>query len=89
MDSPPKHVIVKDQNRMYTLCSDFRGGLFLTAMAGGIGMYEVTIKLDSAETHRFHSEGRPYLDDLVYNLSRECLTTYRSRIITGGDQNAP
>jgi hypothetical protein len=89
MDSSIKTVIVKDDSRMYTLWSDTCGNQFLTAMAGGIGMYEVTIKLDTGETERIVNDGQPYLDDLVYRLSRECLTTYRGRLIHGNEGKAP
>lgn len=89
MDSSIKTVIVKDDFRMYTLWTSSCGNLFLTAMAGGIGLYEVTIKLDTGEADRFLNEGQPYLDDLVYRLSRECLTTYQGRLVHRNEGKAP
>ena len=89
MDSSIKTVIVKDNSQMYTLWSNTCGNLFLTAMAGGIGMYEVTIKLDTGEADRFVNEGKQYLDDLVYRISRECLTTFRDRLVHGNEGKAP
>ena len=89
MDSSTKTVIVKDDSRMNTFWSDTCGNQFLSAMAGGIGMYEVTIKLDTEETDKIVNEGQPYLDDLVYRLSRESLTTYRGRLIPGNEGKAP
>lgn len=71
--------LVRDVNRMYELSRDDDGDYHLCVLAGGIGIYEVKMKLNTQELDRYDSEGKSYLDDLAHSLAKYHNTTYKDR----------
>jgi hypothetical protein len=71
--------LASDANRMYELSQDDDGDCYLCVMAGGIGMYEVKMKLNTQELDRYGSEGKPFLDDLAHSVAKYHNTTYKDR----------
>lgn len=56
---------------MYRLEEDSGGSLYLSVVCGGIGMYEVRLKLNDAEVARYKEGGSDYLRNLAYDVGKD------------------
>jgi hypothetical protein len=65
---------------MYILFED-DGDYMLSAMSGGIGMYEVKVRLDSGEIARYSNEGEEFIEALAYDIGREP-SKYKDRTVS-------
>lgn len=72
--------LLVDRQEMYRLF-EYEGGLGLGVLCGGVGMYEVKIRLTEAEEARYREEGRDFLADLS-KLVRHKKEEFRDRWIT-------
>jgi hypothetical protein len=72
--------IIRSQDKMYILFED-DAGYILSAMCGGIGMYEVKVRLNSDEAASYRTEGEGYVEALAYDLGREP-NKYRCRTVS-------
>jgi hypothetical protein len=54
---------------MYILFED-DGSYVLSATSGGVGMYEVKVRLDCEEVARYRDEGEEFIEALAYDIGR-------------------
>ncbi len=62
--------VLRNDNKMYILFEDSDGSHVLSVMCGGIGMYEVKIRLEEADALRYTNEGEAYIEELAYDVAR-------------------
>lgn len=62
--------VLRNQNKMYVLFED-HGNYVLSAMSGGVGMYEMRVRLNSEEVARYRDEGEKFIESLAYEIGRE------------------
>lgn len=72
--------LVVDREEMYRLFQD-EGGLGLGVLSGGIGMYEIKIRLNEEERRAYEEQGRGFLEELSKEVRRE-RENFRNRWIT-------
>lgn len=72
--------LVVDREEMYRLFQD-EEGLGLGVLSGGIGMYEVKIRLTDEERRAYEEQGRDFLKELSKEVRRE-REKFRDRWIT-------
>jgi hypothetical protein len=72
--------IIKNVEKMFSLDCDDLGHYILSAMCGGVGMYEVSILLDAEEVERFRIEGNAFIEELAYDVVRNT-SKYKDRIL--------
>jgi len=71
--------LVADRQGLYRLFED-EVGLGLGVLCGGVGMYEVKIRLTEAEERRYREVGRGFLENLS-KLVRQGREQFRDRWI--------
>ena len=71
MSPEPAHreVLIHDAERWFELVKTSTG-LILSVLCGGIGVYEVAIRLTEEEATRFAEEGATFIQDLAYRVAR-------------------
>jgi hypothetical protein len=72
--------ILRNQDKMYALLEDDVGCLVLSAMCGGVGMYEVKVQLTSDEIERYNDGGENYIAELAHAISTNT-SKYNDRLV--------
>jgi hypothetical protein len=70
----------KNQKLLYLLHESEDGDLFFTVTCGGVGMYNVKIKLTVEELDSFQDEGDQFLDSLAREIQKNS-RAFESRAI--------
>lgn len=73
--------LIKDVGRMYILSEDETGSLLLEVVVGGIAMECVAFRLNDEEAAQYRSEGKPFVDELGYDVCKES-SKYRRRTLS-------
>ena len=63
--------ILRDSERMYSLICTDAGDLYIEVVTGGFAMDICKMFLTAEEIRQFEEEGKDYLDDLAYRVSRQ------------------
>jgi hypothetical protein len=71
--------LIRDVDRMYKLFQD-ENELVLAVVCGGVGMFEVKVVLNDIEKSKYEELGRPYLDNLAYDIGKNT-SKYEERTI--------
>lgn len=61
--------LVNNHERMFILEEDTRGALYFRVLCGGIGMYEVCIKLSDDECDGYANGGEEFLCELASEIN--------------------
>lgn len=61
--------ILRNADEMYALYDDEAGGLVISVVCGGIGMYQVRIRLTEEEKERFEAVGEDFLTSLARKIA--------------------
>jgi hypothetical protein len=72
--------VLKNTDKMFSLELDDVGRYVLHTMSGGVGMFEVSLILDSEEVQRFEVEGSSFIEDLAYEVGRN-MSKYENRFL--------
>ena len=70
----------RDQDRMYALIEQDNGDFVLNVVVGGVGMYEVAFTLNADELARYQVEGKPFIDELARDVSKNSQSVFADRV---------
>lgn len=71
---------ITKKNWEYTLFQDDDGIYVLSVLCGSVGLYELNIKLNAAETSEYLDKGLEYLEGLVKQI-RNSPSSFQNRAI--------
>ena len=73
--------LIHDSSRMYLLRKTNGGTFVLDVVCGGVGMYEVSLPLNTEEVDRYLEEGKPYIDHLASLVTSNPNSEYSDRLM--------